>query len=107
MKVNEFVKEYGLECVRGIVNNSENHWAYDHILDEYFNGDDIQDGYSINDCEGCYVIDDLKHLVEAHELVESYGGLEVAKTCEYSEDLDHVKYNVDLAKAINLVESCQ
>ena len=35
MKVNEFVKEYGLECVRGIVNNSENHWAYDHILDEY------------------------------------------------------------------------
>ena len=52
-------------------------------------------------------VSDLKQIVEAWKLVERYGGLEVAKTCEYSEDLDHVKYNVDLAKAINLVEQCQ
>ena len=52
-------------------------------------------------------VSDLKQLVDAWKLVERYGGLEVAKTCEYSEDLDHVKYNVDLAKAINLVEQCQ
>lgn len=50
---------------------------------------------------------EIKELFDAFELVETYGGLEVAKTCEYSEDLDHVKYNVDLAKAINLVEQCQ
>ena len=52
-------------------------------------------------------VSDLKQIVDAWKLVERYGGLEVAKTCEYSEDLDHVKYNVDLAKAINLVEQCQ
>lgn len=85
MKANEFVKKYGWVVASTDLRNHEKY----------------------NTRSILYNYDDLKRLVEAHELVESYGGLEVAKTCEYSEDLDHVKYNVDLAKAINLVESCQ
>ena len=48
----------------------------------------------------------LIEYVKAYELVESYGGVSSAKLCLYSEDLDHVKYNVALWEAIYLVEEC-
>lgn len=88
MKAVELIKEFGIEYAIKILN-------YDpSILDDVCH---LDFGETKN----------LKQIVDAFELVEGYGGLEVAKTCEYSEDLDHVKYNVDLAKAINLVEQCQ
>ena len=49
---------------------------------------------------------DLKQIVDAFELVESYGGLSEAKW-----DLDDPKIDaseaLDLKQAINLVEQCQ
>lgn len=98
MNAIEFVKHIGFDYAKKVVD------VFESATDT--KGEKMK--ISRNDGEGFEIdFDDLKRLVEAHELVESYGGLEVAKTCEYSEDLDHVKYNVDLAKAINLVESCQ
>lgn len=89
MKANEFFKKVGIDAVRSYLA------AYE---------DDLTD--------------DLKRLVESHELVESYGGLGGAKEYIYCHDEYEAIYdedgnvcdyisNSDLIEAIADVESCQ
>lgn len=51
----------GIEKAREIVAGAKDFWfAYDTIDGEYMSGGDIQDGFSIEDYEGCIVINDLR-----------------------------------------------
>ena len=82
MKANEFVKENGIEkCKR--------------ILDDL-----TEQGHS----GGFY--EELKRIVESHELVEKHGGLENAKD-EYFSCVQNNEPASYVAKAIADVESCQ
>ena len=109
MKANEFVKKFGWDEVKRIVSTYTN---ATHVIDDarlFIN--DVQYkkhcGWFADSLDSMVTFNDLKRLVESHELVQSYGGVDIAKNCEYTEDLDRVIYNVELAKAILDVESCQ
>ena len=68
VKANEFVKKFGIEKAKQAVGFG-NKYAENGVLRlETFDGDEID-----------VVIDDLKRLVESHELVEECGGLDKAK----------------------------
>lgn len=82
MKANEFVKQHGWEYSKHIVN---------------------EDSVILIDLD----YNNLKRLVDAHELVDSYGSLVNAKNrCYPSKFIDLNKYYA-LKQAILDVESCQ
>ena len=89
MKANEFVKKFGWEEAKIICNG-------------VFTGVVCYKWVELN-------IDDLKRLVESHELVESYGGMDRIK--EDTSDLEDWEESSSLwrevEKAIADVESCQ
>ena len=91
MKENEYVKLVGWEYAK--LNASSCSHQY------YF----LHNGYA----EVC--VSELKRLVESHELVESYGGLESAKKFVGSEyrKLSQPKTYNRLCEAILDVESCK
>ena len=76
MKANEFFKAMGINAVRQFLEN-------DNIRTKEMH-------------------DDLKRLVESHELVENWGGLDDAKFA-----LQLVRYPDRLKQAIADVESCR
>ena len=87
MKANEFVKKFGVHIA-------------DHCLNDCASPDDrwfIHHGALIDGED----FDDLKRLVESHELVASWGGLADAKVAVKVSR--HKKY---LKRAIADVESC-
>lgn len=89
MKANEFFKAYGFDEVKYLVSLAGNARVC------------CIDGEHIH-------VDDLKRLVESHELVESYGGLNESKRIF---EMRHGVINFDgwdkLKQAIADVESCQ
>lgn len=90
MKANEFVKRFGVDDAR-----------------EYLCGASFWeiDGKPIAPC-----VDDLKHLVESHELVEECGGLDKAKERVALEEKllnPNVFYVLVVSSAIDDVEACQ
>ena len=89
MKAVEFIKKYGLDVAK-------------HKADEVKIIESMGDKLSIED-------EKLKSLVESHELVESYGGLESAKKFVGSEyrKLSQPKTYNRLCEAISDVESCK
>ena len=87
MRANEYVKLVGWEYAK--LNASSCSHQY------YF----LHNGYA----EVC--VSELKRLVESHELVESYGGLENAKD-EYFSCVQNNEPASYIAKAILEVESC-
>lgn len=89
MQANEFVKKFGLDLAKLDVRAFEG---------GFIKREDIVEHYGFD------ILDDLKRLVESHDLVESFGGVEMAKRyldenleCGDSEVLRH---------AIADVESC-
>lgn len=106
MKANEFVKKFGWDESVCLIKRFPE-WAdgYCKLDDEFLNYSDAQDGYTLSDCEHCVEYRDLKHLVDSHELVESFGGINNAKRF-YDENLKCDDSEV-LRKAIADVESCQ
>ena len=109
MKANEFVKKFGWNDARVCILNCacpEDRWFMRH-------GDLVSD----------QDFDDLKRLVESHEMVEKFGGLDKAKKSlekaykrfttkiSYSVEIDDKTYLTgvfieDLEQAIADVESC-
>lgn len=66
MKPEQFIREYGVEKAREVVAGAPvQAFGYDFIDDDYFDGADIQDGYSIDQCEGCVCVPDLERLVDS------------------------------------------
>ena len=94
MKANEFVKKFGLDKTKCIINDFENGKYKDCCLDSGL----------INNLEKSWwdiCVYDLKRLVESHELVEKLGGINKAK--DYVPD----GYKSEqLKQAIADVESC-
>ena len=97
MKANEFVKKFGIEKAKQAVGFG-NKYAENGLLRlETFDGDEID-----------VVIDDLKRLVESHELVEEYGGLDKAKAQAERFRLNTcIKMHGFMCRIIADVESCQ
>ena len=91
MKANEFVKKFGLKLAqRDIAALDSGFIKREDFLEHY----------------GFDILDDLKSLVESHELVEKHGGLENAKD-EYFSCVQNNEPASYVAKAIADVESCQ
>ena len=90
MKANEFVKKFGWEKAKKIVGGFNYNSSNKFITS-------LKDNSAIH-------IDDLKRLVESHELMESKGGLDAAKNIVKSQ---HNLYtDMRLVQAIADVESC-
>lgn len=90
MKANEFIQKFGWNDARVCILNCacpEDRWLMRH-------------GNLVSDQD----FDDLKRLVESHELVESYGGLYQARKVAHKNCFE---YPVRLLQAIADVESCQ
>lgn len=90
MNAIEFVKKFGLDLVKRDVAA----WQGGFIKRE-----DFLENYGFD------ILDDLKQIVDAFKLVESYGGLSEAKELHYDEFRSDTTYN-KLQKSINLVEQC-
>lgn len=107
MNAHKFVAEKGVDEAKRVLSGApEWTFGYDYIDNEYFNGADIQDGYSIEHCNGCFLVEELKQVVESVELVDSYNGPEMAK--RFIEENMDCSDSVRLEKAIadyKLVES--
>ena len=131
MKANEFVKKFGWGEVIKLLNSIESEtgfllnysdtclspvqlktdWCCEDELSRYCENESYwvsrsmdKDDEDINDYWFTSVLD-LKHLIESHELVESYGGLENAKD-EYFSCVQNNEPASYIAKAILEVESC-
>ena len=108
MKANEFVKAHGLKVVRDIVNHYGNHT---HVTDDarMFTTEEFykrtRSDY-VDDLNSMVKMVDLKRLVESHDLVESYGGLEKSKLKVQGNRLSYKRLAL-LSKALADVESCQ
>ncbi|ENX07681.1 hypothetical protein [Acinetobacter variabilis] len=103
MKANEFVKKHGIPLAEMIINDSPS-WAKSYFLGvEEYEGSDFSQSY-----EDCISLNCLKRLVESHELVESYGGLDGAKRfIERDQEAEIDDYVTEkIKKAIADVESC-
>lgn len=94
MKANEFVKNFGIGYAKDLLHDARGCVSV-KLWDKYD-----------------FTTDDLKRLVESHELVDSYGGLDMAKSV-LDIEIHEPYYNYSaervtrLSKAINDVESCQ
>lgn len=86
MNAIEYFKEYGLE-------ESKNHLAW---MDRVGARLDIHGGF----------MDDLKQIIDAFELVKSYGGVLRAKSYLDRNKNTGSEINLILGAAINLVEQC-
>lgn len=85
MKPEQFIREFGEKKAREVVEGAPvQPFGYDFIDHDYFDGADIQDGYSIEQCDGCVFVPDLKRLVESLDRVTNRGGLSKTK--------DHLDY---------------
>lgn len=101
MRANDFVRRYGWGYAKEIVRKLS-----------------VNDTFYLN-IGGEIIIEDLKRLVESHELVESFGGLDLAKECLSQLPNKHQSYTLTrddtgkttqsfkLQQAIADVESCQ
>lgn len=78
MKAIKFVRKHGLQYTRNLVRDYPNHT---HVTDDgrmFINENTCAEHIKVQLNE-LVKMDDLKRLVESHELVKSYGGLELAK----------------------------
>ena len=98
MKANEFVKKHGLNKAKVLLSTQGKTIAN---LKSEFTADQLKEyqGYIVSGDLMSLV--ELKRLVESHELVENWGGLDDAKFA-----LQLVRYPERLKQAIADVESC-
>lgn len=90
MKANEFVKEFGLDYAK-------------HLTVKI----DASGTFYLND-EREVLISDLKRLVEAHDLVDGWGGVEKTKERIEWAIVNKNFYAADMMKHnVRMVESCQ
>lgn len=106
MKANEFIKKYGIYSAKRLVETAPLDKRETPNI-KYEKGNAHWGGSSLDICVD---VQELKRLIESHELVEKMGGLNEAKG-EFFE-IVHSGYYVDvspsaLRKAIADVESCQ
>ena len=104
MKANEFVKKFGWEEANSFVN-----WYGGKTSFKFLKVKEQTISVHSGDQPYDFHIDALKRLIESHELVESYGGLESAKEFVGSEyrKLSQPKTYNRLCEAILDVNNCK
>ena len=102
MKANEFIKKFGLGEAKALLTKHEKSFM-PRVFDMW--SDELQD-FVLAEKYASFDMDDLKRLVESHDLVESYGGLEKSKLKVQGNRLSYKRLAL-LSKAIADVESCQ
>lgn len=104
MRAEQFIKDHGVEKAREVVSGASELWfAYDAHDQVYMRCGDIQDGYSIADYEDCFLLDDLKRLVESVDIVNKLNGIKEIKRIYETRPFD-LAYS-DLKQAIADYES--
>lgn len=83
MNAVEFVKKYGWEEAKDVPNHVA--WCEKSYCTK------LKHGCIKNDHDCCVDVDDLKSLVDSYELVESVGGLEIAKKITFQKRLRNDK----------------
>ena len=73
MKANEFVKKFGLDTAKNVI-NINNGFLYFEVIENT----PCYSNHYYADCNQV-LLKDLKRLVESHELVEACGGIDVVK----------------------------
>lgn len=92
MKPEQFIRRYGVGKAREVVEGAPvQPFGYDFIDHDYFDGADIQDGYSIEQCDGCVFVPDLKRLVESLDLVKAYGSARAIESLFHVDDMGMAK----------------
>ncbi|WP_151764505.1 hypothetical protein [Acinetobacter soli] len=79
MNAHKFVAEHGIKEAKRVLDLASDAWAYDAEQDHFFDSSDLQDGYSIEHCNDCFLVQELKQVVESVEIVERSGGFESVK----------------------------
>lgn len=101
MKATEFVKEYGIDTARECLEERPKGWESCYLkLSNFELVKYIPSPLDFID------VDDLKRLVESHELVEKLGGLDDARD-EYFNCVQNNEASSYIAQAIADVEACQ
>ena len=106
MKPDEFVKKYGWEVAKEISKKGLTMKSayFDTQKHEFFNGTPVRVGIDVKRVD---FINNLKRLVESHELVDSLGGLDEAKKRCYPTKHLTMDSFYKLKQAVVDVESCQ
>ena len=128
MNANEFVKKFGWDGIQGVITNADSittHvkvYEHDTILIDYIhwdglrisikeNGEWVRLSRKYQNVPDFICINDLKRLVESHELVEKYknrhGGIRFRIRWGMFRYGDTQEFNDRLKQALNLVEQCQ
>ncbi|AYP69014.1 hypothetical protein [Acinetobacter phage vB_AbaM_IME284] len=95
MKPEQFIREYGVEKARELLNADSDFKTY-CLIDKSFWGE------SEGACSFCVDLDGVKRLVESVDLVNSLGGLKAARSEAHK---DCFAYNQSLLAAIAAYES--
>ena len=102
MKENEFVKKFGWGEAKALIAKHEKSFM-PRVFDMW--SDELQD-FVLAEKYASFDMDDLKRLVESHELVKGHGSLERAKM--YAESVYTAPEVIERMKqAIADVESCR
>ena len=110
MKANEFIKEFGIDEAKRVVEYRDKHASRTHVYKFNKSCADkarLSGGaylYTESYNEWSVSVDELKLLVESHNAVDFYGGLKQARKAAHSNCFD---YPMRLLQAIADVESCQ
>ena len=99
MKADEFIKKFGWERAKELVNGLKVGW--------YTNGIKTVPAIVLDNGETWVNYDDLKRLVESHELVEACGGIDVVKRHLKEGNVFRFEEKPLMGQAIADVESCQ
>ena len=94
MNAHKFVASKGAEEAKRVLESSNDAWAYDAEQDCFFDGSDLQDGYSIEHCNGCFLVEELKQVVESIEIVEQLGELNAVKKKLCGKHIGYTHFNV-------------
>ena len=100
MRANEFIKKFGLSSFKAAMGCPQ-FKRYNYAI-LYFDEIDFSNEIVEKHADYMFKTSDIKRLVESHELVESWGGLDDAKFA-----LQLVRYPERLNQAIADVESCK
>ncbi len=102
MNAHQFVAEHGIEEAKRVLDLASDAWAYDAEQDCFFDGSDLQDGYSIEHCNGCFLVEELKQVVESLDTIDRLFGLDqakhtmvIAKEIGYSSDYEQIKQAIE------------
>lgn len=103
MKANEFIKRNGWEKAKKLLSITSKMNMRGLVFASLEDGDNLD-----------FEVDELKRLIESHDLVISYGGLVMAKrqydcfnNARKSVRVSQSRKVLTLGKAIECVESCQ